>query len=63
MASYTYECQKCGKRFVRYFQPMPGKTRVRCECGAWAKKIVAGGNFILKGDTWAKDGYSKKPRR
>jgi len=58
---YEYSCQAC-----RYTYELDCKIEDRdvelanmCSmCGAPLSRSVGSGNFILKGNCWAKDGYS-----
>ena len=59
MPLYEYRCEECGLVFevlVRTEEPetdCPGCKSERLE------KLVSGGSFILKGEGWFRDGYSK----
>ena len=59
MPIYEFECKECHivvERLVLGDPPPP-----KCpKCLAKMKKRVSLGTFVLKGDGWAKDGYSKK---
>ena len=61
MPTYTYECV-CGARFERVMK-MPGRPTARCPCGRRATRVVTPVGFVLKGDGWARDGYSGKGGR
>ena len=57
MPVYEYKCEECGKRIEklsRFNEPPP-----TC-CEDKMKKLVSRTSFTLKGDGWAKDGYSNK---
>ena len=61
MPLYTYECKKCHELIKDYYQLIAKKDLVRCPaCGGKLVKIISKCNFALKGDRWAKDGYSDK---
>ena len=58
MPLYTYECPICEIVFesIKKYEEI-----VLCpKCNNKTQKIPSVSNFHLKGDCWAKDGYSKK---
>ena len=68
MALYIYKCTECG--LTREIQHPMNEKRGDIPCSRWRKdgthnpdckgmlrKIITGTNFVLKGGTWAKDGY------
>lgn len=59
MPLHRYKCQGCGNEFeeIQKFSDEPLKV---CEtCGAEALERMRGKvSFLLKGGSWAKDGYS-----
>lgn len=58
MLIHDYKCNKCGKIFEKIVNTPDEK--VYC-CNTQAIKIFRNKmSFILKGDGWAKDGYTKK---
>jgi len=57
MPLYEFECTNCGK-IIEDFVKI-GTIKIKCSCGGSAKKIMSSSSFILKGNGWAKDGYSK----
>lgn len=61
-----YTCPECGASREQLFNAaewrlvLDGKLHVRCpecDCPAMSRRTAASG-FHLKGDGWAKDGYS-----
>jgi putative FmdB family regulatory protein len=63
-------CLKCNKEFEE-FKSLRGTPEGKYEidmptcpdCGASTKKLVSASNFHLKGSGWAKDLYSKPPKK
>lgn len=60
MITYEYECAACGTVFEleQSIKDQPASTCVRCGAKD-VKRLVSGGTFMLKGNGWAKDNYSK----
>ncbi|MDH5672248.1 MAG: zinc ribbon domain-containing protein [Myxococcales bacterium] len=58
MPTYHYQCDACGASFDRE-QRISEDPIKKCEkCGRRkARRMIAGGNFILKGGGWYADGY------
>jgi putative FmdB family regulatory protein len=56
--TYTYGCDACGKEFEKE-QRITDEPLRKCElCGkAKVRRLITGGNFILKGGGWYADGY------
>jgi len=55
---YDYDCPNCGK--IEVAHGMKEKLERCPHCGSKnIKRIFSGGNFVLKGNCWAKDGYTK----
>ena len=58
MPLYDFQCNECEHIFEviqKYLDPNP-----QCEkCGEPTIKIISNTSFIMKGDGWYKDGYSK----
>lgn len=65
MPTYVYECPNCKSTLELARQVKDRDYPVRCSCvhdkmtQPLMKRIIAPTNFILKGNGWAKDGYSK----
>ena len=58
MPIFSYRCEVCDKEFERIVESK--YKAIRCKCGRFAKRQFPNSfNFKLKGDGWAKDGYSK----
>ncbi len=60
MPTYEYQCDACGKGFVRE-QRITEKPLKKCpHCGKMkARRMISGGDFILKGGGWYSDLYHK----
>jgi putative FmdB family regulatory protein len=58
MPTYEYGCEACGKTWEleqRISEPAAKKCP---KCGKMkAKRLISGGNFVLKGGGWYADGY------
>ena len=58
MPLYDFKCDECEHVFEvtqKHIDPSP-----KCEeCGEPTIRIISNTNFVLKGDGWYKDGYSK----
>ena len=59
MPNYEYQCDACNKGFVRE-QRITDKPLKKCpHCGKMkARRMISGGDFILKGGGWYSDLYS-----
>jgi putative FmdB family regulatory protein len=61
MPIYEFECKDCNHRFEALLR---GTTVRDCTCPMCQsrdlRKLVSGGNFILKGSGWYADGYAKE---
>ncbi|MAQ17632.1 MAG: transcriptional regulator [Sandaracinus sp.] len=59
MPTYEYQCDACNKGFVRE-QRITEKPVKKCpHCGKMkARRMISGGDFILKGGGWYSDLYS-----
>lgn len=60
--TYEYECHSCGHKF-EVEQRITDEQLVECpEChvNSLRRLISYGGGFVLKGNCWYSDGYSKK---
>lgn len=64
MITYTYECSEC-KNIIEYEQSIKDDPKKDCpNCGKpTLKRQITNGNFILKGDGWAKDLYSSSTKK
>jgi putative FmdB family regulatory protein len=67
MPIYEYECETCGEWREEHFFPAIPRTvpetivsacPVCGETGGTFKKVMSVPNFHLKGNCWAKDGYT-----
>jgi predicted nucleic acid-binding Zn ribbon protein len=61
---YIWKCVSCSKEkeinsSVEDRDNNPGK----CECGGTLLRVLCPNTFILKGDGWAKDNYTKTDRK
>ncbi len=59
MPIYEYICQKCNKEIeiIQHFDDSPPECE---ECGDEMEKVMSLSSFVLKGDCWYKDGYTKR---
>ena len=58
MPTYNGVCTECGEE-LEAFCPYSERQKMVCpECGGKIEWGIGGGNFILKGGGWFKDGYS-----
>ena len=59
MPTYEYQCEACNKGFIRE-QRITEKAIKKCpHCGKMkARRLISGGDFILKGGGWYSDLYS-----
>ncbi len=64
MPTYEYKCDACGKSFTKV-QRITEKPIKKCPaCGKMkARRMIGGGNFILKGGGWESDLYSGPSNR
>jgi putative FmdB family regulatory protein len=64
MPTYDYSCDNCGHEFERQ-QRITEKPLKKCpKCGKdKARRMIGGGNFILKGGGWESDLYSGPSNR
>jgi putative FmdB family regulatory protein len=62
MALYEFKCTICDETIevIQKFNDEPPE-----HCGEPMERVLAGGNvgIELKGDCWAKDGYTKKKKK
>ena len=57
MPTYEYECQKCGKR-EELHQKLDERIPPVC-CGDKMMTLIGKTSFVLNGNGWSRDGYSK----
>lgn len=63
--TYDHRCDECKLEF-EVERSMLDDTPVpcpRCSAAKTTRLILGGSGFILKGDHWAKDGYSDKEEK
>lgn len=59
MPTYSYSCDACGENFEREQRITEAPIKKCQKCGKpKARRMIASGNFILKGGGWYSDGYS-----
>lgn len=60
MPTYLYGCRVCSNEF-EVEQSISAKAEAECpRCRIFTRnRLIAGASFVLKGDGWAKDLYSK----
>jgi putative FmdB family regulatory protein len=64
MPTYDYSCDNCGHEFERQQRITEDPIKKCPECGKLkARRMIAGGNFILKGGGWESDLYSGPSNR
>jgi putative FmdB family regulatory protein len=58
--TYEYGCKVCGTHFETE-QSIKDEGKAECpKCKVTCfNRLISGGNFVLKGDGWGKDLYSK----
>lgn len=62
MPTYEYTCEACGKNWEAEQRISEPKLTDCPSCGQpKAKRLISGGNFMLKGGGWYADGYGNKP--
>ena len=58
---YEFRCEECNKIMSESLPITSRKEKTVCLfCGEVSKRIISKNSFILKGEGWAKDGYSRK---
>lgn len=60
MPTYVYRCPTCGNE-VEIVQKISEKAAPNCSkqaCDVRMETVIVPSSFILKGQGWAKDGYS-----
>jgi putative FmdB family regulatory protein len=64
MPTYDYSCDNCGHEFEREQRITEDPIKKCPECGKMkARRMIGGGNFILKGGGWESDLYSGPSNR
>ncbi len=60
MPTYGYGCKVCGHEF-EIEQSIKDEPHTECpKCRVYTRnRLIIGSSFVLKGDGWAKDLYSK----
>lgn len=61
MPTYEYACRVCKNEFEadQSIKEQPLEECPKCLTNA-LYRLISSGSFILKGSTWAKDGYANK---
>ena len=60
MPTYEYQCDACKKGFLREQRITENPIKKCPNCGKMkARRMISGGDFILKGGGWYSDLYSK----
>ncbi len=58
MPTYEYGCEACGASWELQQRISEAAVKDCPKCGeAKAKRLISGGNFMLKGGGWYADGY------
>lgn len=61
MPIYPYKCKGCGNTFDKYQKTFDEKVVCsKCESENVERLSVNSFDFVLKGTSWYKDGYTKK---
>jgi len=61
MPTYTYHCDACDTDFEKEQRITEDPIKKCPACGKLkARRMISGGNFILKGGGWYSDGYGLK---
>jgi putative FmdB family regulatory protein len=64
MPTYDYSCDNCGHEFERQQRITENPLKKCPKCGKdKARRMIGGGNFILKGGGWESDLYSGPSNR
>ena len=64
MPTYDYACDNCGHEFERQQRITENPLKKCPKCGKdKARRMIGGGNFILKGGGWESDLYSGPSNR
>lgn len=66
MPTYEYECPKCGHfEAFHKISDEPLKAKPDCsdpDCPRAARRLVSGGNFVLKGGGWYVTDYARQSK-
>src|SRR5262249_28150581 len=63
MPTYDYVCTDCANQWEEIQKISEDAIQVCPKCGkSTAKRLISGGNFILKGGGWYADLYSSTPK-
>lgn len=59
MPTYEYGCEACGAKYELEQRITEDPVKKCKKCGKLkAKRLISGGNFMLKGGGWYADGYT-----
>lgn len=62
MPTYSYHCEACEADFEKEQRITEAPAKKCPACGKLkARRMISGGNFILKGGGWYSDAYGLKP--
>ncbi len=63
MPTYEYGCEACGKKWELEQRISENPIKKCPKCGKLkAKRLISGGNFVLKGGGWYADGYGSSTK-
>jgi putative FmdB family regulatory protein len=63
MPTYEYGCEACGKKWELEQRISEDPVKKCPKCGKLkAKRLISGGNFVLKGGGWYADGYGSSSK-
>lgn len=63
MPTYEYGCEACGKTWELEQRISEDPVKKCPKCGKMkAKRLISGGNFMLKGGGWYADGYGSSTK-
>jgi putative FmdB family regulatory protein len=63
MPTYEYGCEACGKNWELEQRISEDPIKKCPKCGKLkAKRLISGGNFMLKGGGWYADGYGSSTK-
>jgi putative FmdB family regulatory protein len=63
MPTYEYGCEACGKTWELEQRISEAPVKKCPKCGKLkAKRLISGGNFLLKGGGWYADGYGSSSK-